>query len=58
MARRAASFVDRILKGAAPASLPVEEPTSYELVINLATAKALGVTVPQSLLLSANRVLQ
>jgi len=58
LARRAASFVDRILKGAAPASLPVQEPTSYELVINLATAKALGVTVPQSLLLSANRVLQ
>jgi len=58
LARRAASFVDRILKGAAPASLPVEEPTSYELVINLATAKAIGVTVPQSLLLRANRVVQ
>jgi putative tryptophan/tyrosine transport system substrate-binding protein len=58
LALRAASFVDRILKGAAPASLPVEEPTSYELVINLATAKALGLVVPQSLLLRANRVLQ
>lgn len=58
LSRRAASFVDRILKGAAPASLPVEEPTSYELVINLATARTIGIAVPQSLLLRANRVVQ
>lgn len=58
LSRRAASFVDRILKGAAPASLPVEEPTSYQMVINLATAKAIGVVVPQSLLLRANQVVQ
>lgn len=56
LARRAASFVDRILKGAAPASLPVEEPTDYVLIINLATARAMGVSVPQALLLRANRV--
>ncbi len=58
LSRRTASFVDRILKGATPADLPVEEPTGYELVINLATARAIGVVVPQSLLLRADRVVQ
>lgn len=58
LSHRAASFVDRILKGAAPASLPVEEPTSYQLVINLGVAKVMGVAVPQSLLVRANRIVQ
>ena len=56
--RRSASFVDRVLRGAKPSNLPIEEPTTFELMLNLATARALGVTVAQSLLLRADEVFQ